>query len=55
MELRAVSVQTTVFPFLLDVHGDVFRGGDVVFLPLSLFYKGENQTNLIINSMEVEG
>lgn len=32
-------------PFLLDVHGDAFRGGDDVFLPLSLFYKGENQTN----------
>lgn len=42
-------------PFLLDVLGDAFRGGDVVFLPLSLFYKGENQTNLIINSTEIEG
>lgn len=42
-------------PFLLDVHGDVFRGGDVVFLLLSLFYKGEKQTNLIINTKEVEG
>lgn len=42
-------------PFLLDVHGDDFRGGDVVFLPLSLFYKGEKQTSLIINTKEVEG
>lgn len=42
-------------PFLLDVHSDDFKGGDVVFLPLSLFYKGEKQTNLIINTKEVEG
>lgn len=42
-------------PFLLDVHGDAFRGGDVVFLPLSLFYKGEKETNLIIKLKEFEG